>query len=156
MSTHRTLHLVVYPGQAGQRAHFGIWVADEECGNFGSLIHVVGSPMTGFALQFRRRYAPKDDDRHPRLLRIGEIETQHVHSYEGESGEDTAPKGNLENMAARIQPPRLSGNFRVPVNDVSTALLHVRVGSDYVDDKSPVPGMDYGLCSSPCYSWLPR
>jgi hypothetical protein len=118
MSHCRTLHLVVYPGQANQRAHFGTWVADEEGGEFGTLIHVVGSPMTGFALQFRRRYSPNDDDRHPALVRVGEIDAQHVHNFEGERGEDTTPRGKLEELAAQIQPPRLSENFMAPVNDV--------------------------------------
>jgi hypothetical protein len=119
MSTQRTLHLVVYPKQVSQHAHFGIRVADKEGGDFGTLIHVVGSPMTGSALQFRRRYAPKDDDRHPRVLRVGEIETQHIHDYEGERGEDITSKGSLEGVAAQIQPPRPSENFRAPINDVS-------------------------------------
>jgi hypothetical protein len=129
MST-RTIYLIIYPGQPGQRAHFGIWVPYEENGPEGTVIHVVGAPMAGFSLEFKRKYKPAETRRAPNLVPIGFVLAQHVHIFQGERGEDTTPRGNLELAAAQIQPPRASANFLAPVNDVSVRLHTKRVVAD--------------------------
>ncbi|KAF2134433.1 hypothetical protein P153DRAFT_362202 [Dothidotthia symphoricarpi CBS 119687] len=121
-----TLYLLVYLGQAGQRSHFAIWLADDEGGDVGTVIHVVGSPMSGFALQFKRRYAPKQTARAHVLVPIGLINAQHVHTFEGNRGVDTTPTSDLEHVAAEIQPPRASKDFMAPVNDVTSSTYPFR------------------------------
>ncbi|KAF2727483.1 hypothetical protein EJ04DRAFT_594905, partial [Polyplosphaeria fusca] len=76
--------------------------------------------MAGFSLEFKRKYKPAETRRAPNLVPIGSVLAQHVHVFQGERGEDTTPRGNLELAAAQIQPPRASANFLAPVNDVST------------------------------------
>lgn len=103
----------------------------------GTKIHVVGAPMTGFALEFKRGYEPNSMalGRYE-LVRIGEVEGRYlglVGPGEGvvEEGEeemreemgekfsvDDVPRNALEREAAKIPPPRRSENFRAPVNDV--------------------------------------
>ena len=115
----RTLFLLMYRAQTIQRAHFGIWVADSEGGDIGTKIHVVGNPMIGFVLQFKRKYDPKETAGAPEIIPIGNIDASHVHIFEGERSEDTVPPGDLEIVASQIPPPRASENFLAPVNDVS-------------------------------------
>ncbi|KAF1359465.1 hypothetical protein EJ07DRAFT_166039 [Lizonia empirigonia] len=115
----RTIFLIIYPGQPGQRAHFGIWVPYQESGSTGTVIHVVGAPMVGFALEFKRAYSPTETKRRLQLVPIGSVDAQNVHDYSGERGEDITPRGNLELVAAQVQPPRASANFREPVNDTT-------------------------------------
>tara|TARA_R110002003_G_scaffold214_40_gene16331 strand:- start:8484 stop:9047 length:564 start_codon:yes stop_codon:yes gene_type:complete len=118
--SNRTIFLIIYRGQTGQRAHFGIWVPYEEDGEEGTVIHVVGAPMAGFSLEFKRRYSPKETARRPELVPLGSVNAQYVHKFEGNRGSDTTPQGNLEQVAAQVPPPRASANFLAPVNDVST------------------------------------
>jgi hypothetical protein len=129
MST-RTLYLVIYPGQHGQRAHFGIWVPYGEDDPEGTVIHVVGTPMAGFSLEFKRKYDPAETSRSPNLVPIGSVLAQHVHVFQGKIRKDTTPRGNLELVAAQVQPPRASANFLAPVNDVSVRLQTKGVFAD--------------------------
>ncbi|CAO2651184.1 Nn.00g094810.m01.CDS01 [Neocucurbitaria sp. VM-36] len=118
MST-RTVFLIIYPGQAGQRAHFGIWVPYAEGGAEGNVIHVVGLPMVGFSLEFKRKYNPAETARRTELVPIGSVDAQHVHIFGGQRGKDSTPRGNLELVAAQVQPPGASANFLAPVNDTT-------------------------------------
>ncbi|KAH7092036.1 hypothetical protein FB567DRAFT_588349 [Paraphoma chrysanthemicola] len=143
MST-RTVYLLIYPGQSGQRAHFAIWVPYEEGGSEGTVIHVVGAPMAGFSLQFKRCYNPADTRRLTNLVPIGSVVAQNVHDFQGGRVEDTTPRGNIELAAAQVQPPRASANFLAPVNDTTnrrcqewtTDYVRRLVALQYIDESA--------------------
>lgn len=116
----RTLYLISYRRMARDRAHFAIWVPYVEGGKSGTLIHVVGAPMAGYQLEFKRCYNPDRTTRSKEVTIIGQIDSQYVHDWSGGSITDSTPRGNLEMVAAQIQPPRISENFMAPVNDVSS------------------------------------
>ena len=80
MST-RTIYLIIYPGQPGQRAHFGIWVPYEEGRSEGTVIYVIGAPIAGFSLEFKRKYNPTETSRAPSLVPIGSVLSQNVHAF---------------------------------------------------------------------------
>ncbi|KAF2873989.1 hypothetical protein BDV95DRAFT_604205 [Massariosphaeria phaeospora] len=115
----RTIFLIIYPGQPNQRAHFGVWVPYKEDGVEGTVIHVVGAPMAGFSLEFKRRYRPTETHRLTQLVAIGSVDVQYLHDFEGDMGSDTTPRGGIELVAAQVQPPRASVNFLEPVNDTT-------------------------------------
>jgi hypothetical protein len=102
----------------------------EEGGSEGTVIHVIGAPMAGFSLEFKRKYNPTETSRAPSLVPIGSVLSQNVHAFQGVRGTDTTPRGNLELVAAQVQPPRASANFLAPVNDVSVRLQTKRVFAD--------------------------
>ncbi|KAF2176979.1 hypothetical protein K469DRAFT_733103 [Zopfia rhizophila CBS 207.26] len=114
----RTLYLLSYRSQDRERAHFAIFVP-YATGKDGTLIHVVGAPMAGYALQFKRQYNPEMSQTRYQIFPIGQINSQFIHDWAGERGSDGTPRGNLEQVAAQIPPPRVSENFLAPVNNTT-------------------------------------
>ena len=84
----------------------------------GTLIHVVGAPMAGFSLEFKRAYDPATTKRIVQLVPIGRVAGEHIHEYDGGPLTETTARGPLERVATQVQPPRPSANFLEPVNDV--------------------------------------
>ena len=54
----RNLYLIKYRQASTQRAHFAIFVPSAANAQVGTLIHVVGAPMAGYQLEFKRNYNP--------------------------------------------------------------------------------------------------
>jgi hypothetical protein len=103
-----------------QRVHFAVFVPSANNASTGTLIHVIGSPMAGYSLEFKRNYCP-DADAQPRTpTPIGQVDATHIiDSADSAQSVDDRPQGNIELVAAQISPPRISQNFLAPVNDVS-------------------------------------
>ncbi len=116
MST-RAVYLISYRQSPRQRAHFAIWVPYADSKD-GTVIHVVGAPMAGFQLEFKRGYDPSATARKLEKFEIGHIHAQHVHDWTGARSIDCTPKSDLEKVASRIEPPGISKNFMAPVNEV--------------------------------------
>jgi hypothetical protein len=119
MST-RTVYLASSRQSSRQRAHFALFVPSANDASIGTLIHVVGAPMAGYSLQFKRNSCP-DAEAPPRTLTpIGQIHATHIiDSAHSAQSVDDRPRGNVELVAAQVPPPRISQNFLAPVNDVS-------------------------------------
>ncbi|KAF5852151.1 hypothetical protein GGP41_000884 [Bipolaris sorokiniana] len=105
----RTVFLIVYAAARVQRAHFSIWVPDAEGAQQGSRIHVVGNPMIGYFLEFKRDYEPLETKRVLQLIEIGPVLVQHLSEISSEAQD--MPRNNLEMAATQIQPPRANPNF---------------------------------------------
>ena len=103
-----------------QRAHFAIFIPSAADPQIGTVINVVGAPMIGYLLEFKRNYVPASDQQHHTATPIGQINSENlVDSSNGQESVDSTPIGNVEIVAARVTPPRVSQNFMAPVNDVS-------------------------------------
>ena len=115
----RTVCLVSSRLAPSQRAHFAIFIPSTADPQKGTLINVVGAPMIGYSLEFKRNYALAADQQHQIITAIGEIDSQNlVDSTNEQESIDSAPRENVEFVAARVAPPRISQNFMAPVNDV--------------------------------------
>ncbi|BCS22029.1 uncharacterized protein APUU_30254A [Aspergillus puulaauensis] len=118
--TSRTVSLVSYRSTQSQRAHFGVFVpsADEAV---GTLIQVVGAPMVGYVLEFKRNYCPDLTQRANSLFALGQVDSANIVDSGAPSKEfvDTIPNGNIEIPASEVQPPPISENFMAPVNDTT-------------------------------------
>ena len=118
----RTVYLVSARNTPWQRAHFSIFVPSAGTANpaLGTIIHVVGAPMAGYSLEFKRNYAPELSNEPHTMVPIGSVDESNIVDH---ASADTTiystPRGNLEIAASRIPPPRISQNFMAPVNDVS-------------------------------------
>ena len=117
----RTLRLVSFRQSARMRAHFAIFVPSARDERTGTLIHVVGAPMAGYRLEFKRNYCPEASNQPHTVTNIGQVYASHiVDSTSGLQSIDDRPNGNIELVAAQVPPPRISENFLQPVNDVSS------------------------------------
>ncbi|KKZ68402.1 hypothetical protein EMCG_00171 [[Emmonsia] crescens] len=67
----RTASLVTYRSTPTERAHFAIFVPSATDDGQRTLIDVVGFPMAGFSLEFKRNYNPAATQRPHMMYRIG-------------------------------------------------------------------------------------
>lgn len=131
--TTRTIYLVSTRNASFQRAHFAIFVPSLADPTRGSLINVVGAPMTGYQLEFERNYHyhcnNDQDDYHSEICPIGQVDSSNVvdstttTTPNQKQTKDSKPQGNLEIAASHVPAPGISENFMAPVNDVSPILF---------------------------------
>lgn len=116
----RTINLVAFRPSPRQRAHFAIWVPSAANTQVGSLINVVGAPMVGFILEFKRAYNPALTRTDHEIWPIGQVDSSHIVDFPNPGGViiERIPRGNLEIAATQVPPPGISANFMAPVNDV--------------------------------------
>lgn len=117
----RTISLVSYRSAPSQRAHFGIFVPSAANEGVGTLIQVLGAPMVGYSLEFKRNHCPDLTQRENSLFALGQVDSANIADCDSSTMKefvDTTPNGNIEIAASEVQPPRISENFMAPVNDV--------------------------------------
>jgi hypothetical protein len=119
----RTLYLARYPKVTG-RAHLAIFVPSAADAEVGTLIHVVGAPMMGFQLVFKRNYPPHDPQEACQTVPIGEIDSAYIAEDPPHITRsiDDAPKDRIEQVASQCPPPGVSKDFMAPINEVSDSL----------------------------------
>ncbi|KAF2650382.1 hypothetical protein K491DRAFT_139372 [Lophiostoma macrostomum CBS 122681] len=115
----RTLYLITYRRVLRERTHFAIWAPYKEEGGTGTLIQVLGAPMAGYGLEFKRAYSPAAADEPKEMIPLAKIDAQLLGHWTGTPSTDSTPRGNLESIAAQIPPPGISRNFLAPVNDTT-------------------------------------
>ncbi|EEQ35033.1 hypothetical protein McanMca71_001771 [Microsporum canis] len=103
----RNIALIAFRNAATQRAHFAIFIPSATDQDTGTLIHVVGAPMAGYQLAFKRNYS------------IVSTNQQYTRHEIGQMTLDSTPKGAVEIAASQIRPPGINENFPAPVNDTT-------------------------------------
>ncbi|PLB37149.1 uncharacterized protein BDW47DRAFT_107469 [Aspergillus candidus] len=118
--TPRTIYLVSDRQASSQRAHFSLFVPSTADPTRGTIIQVIGAPMTGYALEFKRNHSPSSIQHSYETCPIGQVASAHiVDSTHTAASTDCEPKGDIEIAAAQVPPPRISENFLAPVNDTT-------------------------------------
>ncbi|QSS66056.1 hypothetical protein I7I51_06907 [Histoplasma capsulatum] len=118
----RNVSLIAYRNAASQRAHFAIFVPTASDQDRGTMIHVVGAPMAGYRLEFKRNYAINLTLQLYTRLAIGQIDSQHIvpdSDPQAPLVTDSSPKCAIEVAATQIPPPAISQNFLAPVNNTT-------------------------------------
>ncbi|EZF71248.1 hypothetical protein H105_06514 [Trichophyton soudanense CBS 452.61] len=116
--TFRNLYLVTFYAPSDKWKHLAIFVFNTGDSKKGTLIHVIGNPPTGYALQFQRNYDPTTNESFQRIILIGKISANHVADPKNSQlSNDKAPRGQLEIIASRIPPPTV-GNYMAPFKGV--------------------------------------
>jgi hypothetical protein len=107
----RKIYLLKYPAQPRQRSHFGIWVPSGEGHSTGKIIQVLGTPFTGFNLEFQRSYDLNKALPIPVVIELGAVQPESVvgNNYSRRSPDKT-PLDKLETLATFVTPPRPSKN----------------------------------------------
>ncbi|KAJ5675045.1 uncharacterized protein N7477_004979 [Penicillium maclennaniae] len=117
----RNIFLISSRNTEAQRSHFAIFVPAAEHPDRGTLIQAVGAPMTGYVLELKRNYAPKDDSTEKyRMIEIGHVDsTKIIDSSSGVKESDGIPRGEIEFAASEIPTPGIGDNYLAPVNDIT-------------------------------------
>ncbi|PLN82765.1 hypothetical protein BDW42DRAFT_166106 [Aspergillus taichungensis] len=118
----RTIYLVSDRQASFQRSHFSLFVPSAADPTMGTVIHVVGAPMAGYALEFKRNHSPASIPHSHEICPIGQVASAHiVDSTDAAAAPsiDCQPKGDIEIAAAQVPPPGISENFLAPVNDTT-------------------------------------
>jgi hypothetical protein len=128
MSSPRTIYLISYRPTLAQRAHFAVFVPNGQLTNqdnpeqcLGTVIHITGTPMNGYALEFKRNYLPERSRQPKKMYALGQVQGDLVVDppvNDGRPSNDDTPNGILETIAAQEAVVRRCENFRAPVNDV--------------------------------------
>ncbi|KAL3473550.1 hypothetical protein BJX99DRAFT_233375 [Aspergillus californicus] len=116
----RTIHILTSRFSPKQRAHFAIFVPSATDPQTGSVINVVGAPMTGFMHEFKRVFNPTLSNEPYEIYPIGQVDSSHIVDWPGViCRTDTTPAGDIEVVACQVPAPRISRNFLEPVNDTT-------------------------------------
>ncbi|EER26441.1 hypothetical protein D8B26_003180 [Coccidioides posadasii str. Silveira] len=114
-----TVYLATCRNAPSQRKHFGIFVPFADDPQICTIIHVVGAPMVGYELQFKRNYNLSSSQLSYQLVPIGQVSAANiVESPSGLMTIDSNAKGIMETVATQVPPPPISQNFLAPVDGV--------------------------------------
>ncbi|KAM5441476.1 hypothetical protein MferCBS31731_003547 [Microsporum ferrugineum] len=98
----RNIALIAFRNAATQRAHFAIFIPSATDQDTGTLIHVVGAPMAGYQLAFKRNYSIVSTNQQYTRHEIGRIDSRYiVDAADDLRVIDSTPKGAVE-IAARF------------------------------------------------------
>ncbi|TVY64166.1 hypothetical protein LSUE1_G008407 [Lachnellula suecica] len=115
----RQIALLVYPARAsklnGVRAHWALFVPSSSAETKGTLIQVLGTPFTGYGLEFKRGYDLESVREKFQKHVLGDIEERWVADADG-NGVDIQPRDEVEKWAKRIEVP---GVHKEPLNPSS-------------------------------------
>ncbi|KAK2836833.1 hypothetical protein FQN49_006681 [Arthroderma sp. PD_2] len=121
--TCRPVHLLTSRASSAQRKHFGVFIPFAKDPQNGTVIHVVGAPMVGYKLEFKRNFSPSTAQPPHKSVLIGHVVADLV--TDGETNIDSTvmeldytPKSELEKTASQLPPPPISKNFMAPVDGV--------------------------------------
>ena len=133
--SNRHIWLAKFRTAPSQRAHFAIFIPnadevnkdpnDRTASCKGTLINVVGTPMSGYVHEVKRNCSCTAAADLDRLIRIGSVNLDNTAEEDSTDETDTVA---LEKIALQLPAPRKNENFLVPVNDVSLSLLDLRSG----------------------------
>lgn len=150
----RPVYLAKFRSSPNQRAHFAIYVPNADHAekdissmsthSLGTLIHVIGAPMTGFFHEFKRNYDPTQSAFLQDIVRIASINSEHIRDPENSTlSKDNVAMGRLDFLALQLSAPRISQNFLAPINHVSDAKFW-----EMMDAKNPRQPIETANCGS--------
>jgi hypothetical protein len=112
----RQVNLLVYPTRVskinGTRAHWALFIPSSTSSTQGTLIQVLGTPFTGYGLEFKRGCNLEDVKEKFQKFFVGEVAGKYVGDGEG-TGTDVTPRDEVEREAKRVEVPGVS---REPLN----------------------------------------
>ncbi|KAF4462112.1 hypothetical protein FALBO_11081 [Fusarium albosuccineum] len=130
----RSVYLAKYGGSSTQRAHFALFIPNQDCDrgtmgedyrsyrSQGTVLHVVGEPiMSGFVFEIKRNYDGQHSKELKQLVLLGHIDLANLYDPTSTTmvKENTA-RSVVERHAASVPPPPRGQNIRAPIDGVKT------------------------------------
>ncbi|KAE9364649.1 hypothetical protein N431DRAFT_474234 [Stipitochalara longipes BDJ] len=113
----RPLYLLVFPTRAskinGTRSHWAIFIPYTSGAPVGRLIQVLGTPFTGYGLEFKRNYNISTITEKFDKVLLGEVDQKWVQvgddeTRDGKASTDVNPRDEIEKAAKRVEVPGVS------------------------------------------------
>ncbi|KAF2815587.1 uncharacterized protein BDZ99DRAFT_484552 [Mytilinidion resinicola] len=125
----RTIYLAVFTN--GQRAaHWAIWIPTTGQEVVGKMLHVSGSPATGFFLEFKRNYDFRSTNRRYQVLPLAQVHDQYVVDTPGDTLiTETTARDRVESTATVVPPPGRAAN---PFDPMIVAFVERLIADGYV------------------------
>jgi len=129
----RPLYLLVFPTRAstinGTRSHWAIFIPYTSNASIGKLIQVLGTPFTGYGLEFKRNYNLSTITEKFDKVLLGEVDEKWVEAEDdqagdGKAGTDVDPRDEIEKVAKGIEVPGVS---REPLNPLVVCIRRSNV-----------------------------
>lgn len=125
----RPIHLLVFPTRAskinGTRSHWALFIPYTTDSSVGKLIQVLGTPFTGYGLEFKRNYNLALITEKLEKVFLGEMAEKWIQAEDDEAGDgkattDVTPRDEIERLAKRIDVPGVS---KEPLNPLVVCVI---------------------------------
>jgi hypothetical protein len=125
----RPIHLLVLPTRAskinGTRSHWALFIPYTTDSSVGKLIQVLGTPFTGYGLEFKRNYNLALITEKLEKVFLGEMAEKWIQAEGDEAGDgkattDVTPRDEIERLAKRIDVPGVS---KEPLNPLVVCVI---------------------------------
>lgn len=163
----RSVYLAKYYASASQRAHFAIFIPNQNCDRStikddyrshrtsGTVLHAVGEPiMAGYVFEIKRNYECKDSKDLKELIPLGYIDTANLYDPTSSTySKENIPRSVIERLAASVPPPPRGQNIRAPIDGVcfsGSINWLIKLAHNTSGQHQAVPGMDDGSFASSC------
>jgi hypothetical protein len=111
-----SIFLLTYPTRAsrinGTRTHWALFIPSPNTQTVGTLIQVLGTPFTGYGLEFKRNYNTSTISEKFTQRLLGEIDLEFAaHEEDVETAStsiDVNPRNEIEKIAKRVEVPGVS------------------------------------------------
>ncbi|KAK2753171.1 hypothetical protein FQN54_007997 [Arachnomyces sp. PD_36] len=105
----RNIYLLVYH-QTNRPAHWSLFIPTINKPMVGKRIHVIGSPFTGYKLEFKRNYDLEKTGRPNRKTLLATVDDEYVVDTDRDGGIsiDTEAHDVIETKAKEVKPPGAS------------------------------------------------
>ncbi|RMZ81399.1 hypothetical protein DV738_g2283, partial [Chaetothyriales sp. CBS 135597] len=101
----KTVYLLKSSQSPSQRGHFALYIPEDAFPGRGTLINVVGTPMTGFQLETKSDHDPGATQEPYESFSLGQVPEASV--------------ATMLQLAGTVRPPGISQNFMAPVDGVN-------------------------------------
>ena len=108
----RQIYLAIYPAPPSSkinilRAHWVLWIPSLADPNIGKMIHVTGTPFTGYGLEFKRNATLRGTKA---CLPFAQVNSRYVADIvsDGKESVDVEARDELEKVAKMVQAPGVS------------------------------------------------
>ena len=129
--SYRPVYLLKYQATGQGRKHVAIFIpnaahvdknpTDRNSGCLGTIIHVIGAPMSGFAHQFKRNYNSSESRNLESGTNLGSVDSRHVHdpsTTQFSTDQQSSGANMLDDLALRVPAPPISPDWMNPANAV--------------------------------------